>query len=438
MSRRTLVVVLILVAAGVGGWVWWARREPVPPVPEVDVTGADPAVAAAVTAARESVRKTPRSAETWGRLGMVLGAHGYPEAPACLDVAARLDRNEPCWPYLAGILVGSTRPDEAIPRIREALGRVKGSSTSDILVAEAAARLRLAALLLSTGDLEQAEELYSEIDRAGTWPAQSSVGLARIAIAREDLNRAFALLQRAKDRPEMRKTVRVLLAEVHRLKGDREQVGKLAREANDLPDDPAPADPWQDRMDQLQVGEFAQLKRAERLFHEEQYPQAITILEQTVREYPRSSAVWHVFGRTLLKANRQAQAEAAFRKALELAPNQASSAFYLGVAVYEQGEKIKAITHFETAVRLRPDHAMAWYNLAQCRREQGDRPAAIKAFQQTVHYKPDFVPAHVALARLLADMGQLAEARKQLEVVSQLAPADPEVVELQRQLADRK
>src|SRR5690349_21588977 len=63
--RRTRTAEADLIAA--------AAPEP----PSVDPTGVDPAVLAAIDSARGAVRQSPRSANAWGRLGMILAAHNF-------------------------------------------------------------------------------------------------------------------------------------------------------------------------------------------------------------------------------------------------------------------------------------------------------------------------------------------------------------------------
>src|SRR5438270_5558930 len=144
-SRRTIVVVaLVVIGAGiallVAAWLW---RSPAPP--DVDLAGVDPAIVQAIDAARAEVRAAPRSAATWGRLGMVLRAHDFAaEANACFAQAERLDASDPRWPYLHGLTVALTDRDAAIPLLQRAADRSPFNPTP---------RLRLAEVLLQQGRL---------------------------------------------------------------------------------------------------------------------------------------------------------------------------------------------------------------------------------------------------------------------------------------------
>src|SRR5947209_2071851 len=108
---------LVLIAA----W-WFWHRERVPEPPEVSLTSVDAAVVAAVEVAREKVRDSPRSADAWGLLGMVLVANDF-RAPAlvCLAEAERFAPQEPRWPYYQGVALYLGDPDAALPKLRRAV-----------------------------------------------------------------------------------------------------------------------------------------------------------------------------------------------------------------------------------------------------------------------------------------------------------------------------
>ena len=108
-----LFAVLLTVAV-----VWWmARPTPTPPPPAVSLEGLDAGVAQSIADAQRSLQKSPRSAEAWGRLGMVLAAHAFrPQAVQCFTEAERLAPGEPRWPYFRGVMLelGGAEAD-AIP-----------------------------------------------------------------------------------------------------------------------------------------------------------------------------------------------------------------------------------------------------------------------------------------------------------------------------------
>src|SRR5262245_26133961 len=82
-KRTWLLAALLLALAGVGGAYWLLLPAP-PAPPDIDLSGVDPDVRAAVETARAEVQRRPRSGKVWGQLGMVLRAHDFgPESSVC-------------------------------------------------------------------------------------------------------------------------------------------------------------------------------------------------------------------------------------------------------------------------------------------------------------------------------------------------------------------
>lgn len=110
--RRLFIVAALLLAAASLAAVssWWLRTPQASAPPQIDLANVDPAVRRAVESARTAILDRPDSAEAWGKLGMILMAHGLPVAAstACLAQAERLDRRQPRWPYLEAMVVLAT------------------------------------------------------------------------------------------------------------------------------------------------------------------------------------------------------------------------------------------------------------------------------------------------------------------------------------------
>jgi len=115
-----------------------AQAQPWISPPAVARAEVEPAVWAAIESARQAVKESPRSAEAWGRLGMVLFAHRFPaDALTCFQNAERRDGRDPRWPYYLGMAQAVTDPDGAIQHWQSAV-ELAGAGVD-------APRLRLAA-----------------------------------------------------------------------------------------------------------------------------------------------------------------------------------------------------------------------------------------------------------------------------------------------------
>ena len=119
-----------IAAAGIAALIW--RRAPVtqvhsspdrvPQPPSLAATDVDPAVVKVVEAARAAVLQSPHSAETWGKLGMILTAHEFPsEANACFVQAEQLDPREPRWPYFQGVELSQSDPEKGAAKLERAI-----------------------------------------------------------------------------------------------------------------------------------------------------------------------------------------------------------------------------------------------------------------------------------------------------------------------------
>jgi tetratricopeptide (TPR) repeat protein len=428
---RWLVVVvgqsLILLAAGITAAVWWRPHPASLALPEPDLAGTDPAVTAAIESAQAAVRRRPQSADAWGRLGMVLAAHGfYLESIACFAQAQRLDPGELRWPYYQGVVLTLSDRDAAIVPLCRAVELCEPRVL--------APRLRLADVLLGQGQASEAEELYREVLAHEAENPQAHLGLGRLAYQRNDWPESVTHLDLAALSPLTRKVARTLLAEVHQRRGDRAAAERQQRLADEMPADPEPPDSLVEELDRLRVGQQARLSLASRLLQQERVAEAVALLQQLVRDYPASASAWLGLGRALIQQQRYDTAEQALRQATRLDATRVEIQFYLGVALFEQGRTREATVFFRRAIDLRPDYAMAQYNLGQCLKAQGDQSGAITAFQAAVRYKPHHAQGHTNLGELLAQEGQRELALQHLRLAIELDPSDPRAQALLKQL----
>jgi tetratricopeptide (TPR) repeat protein len=419
------VAAAVLVLLGAAG-VYRLLRPPVPDPPLVDLTGADPQVARAVTAARADVLRAPRSGPAWGRLGMVLATHEYrAEGVACLAEAERLDPHDLRWPYFQGVLLANHDPAVGIPKLDRSVR---------LAPAEAAVpRLRLAEALLGQGRWDEAEGLFSQVLAQDADNPRAQLGLGRVARVHGRLDDSVAYLRQCADSPYSRHTAHSLLAEIYERQGRREAAAQETRLVDELPADASWPDPIYKELDDLRVGLHADVTRALELMRAQRVPEAVTILEQSVRDYPDVDYAWEAYGQALIMAGDFETAEGAFRRALAASPNMAEAHFFLGVALFQQKKYAAAADSFRRAADLQPGDAMTEYNLGQCLKETGKRPEAADAFRAALKAKPRYAEAHRSLGEVLAEEGNDTEAREHLREAVKLAPGDAAA----RQLLER-
>lgn len=106
-------------------------------------------------------------------------------------------------------------------------------------------------------------------------------------------------------------------------------------------------------------------------------------------------------GILLLRGGRVAQAEEAFRQALDTQPEQAPQAHHLlGTLCYNQGRLEEAEQHLGAAVAAKSEIAPAWLELGNTRSDLGNVEGAVEAFSQALRLDPNLARAHYGRAVL--------------------------------------
>jgi tetratricopeptide (TPR) repeat protein len=396
-------------------WLW--RRESAPEPPAVELTGVDPAVAAAVEEARAAVRRSPGSAAAWGRLGMVLTAHDFnEEAQPCFAEAERRDPQEPRWPYHQGLWLALTDPEAAAVKLRRA-AELGGENF-------VAAALRLAELLQAQGLGDEAEGWLVQVLRRAPDDARARLGLGRLACRRGELAPAREHLTAAAADPLTRKAAHTLLAEVYRRGGDGRAADEELTRAEALPDNPPRPDPYVEEVARLKVGEAATFRRANRMVERGQSREALGLLRRAVHDYPASSRCWVLLAWAANEQKDYPEGEAAARAALCLEPDLPAAHLCLGIALVGRGRAKEAAACFRRALEFKPNYTEAHYNLALCLRWQGERAAAVESLRTAVRCRPESVRSHARLGEWLAEDGRYEEAAEALEQAARLDPDD--------------
>jgi tetratricopeptide (TPR) repeat protein len=419
ISRWLLLAILPIILAAAGAVAWRASksREAVQP-PTVDSGGAEPQVVALIESHRAEVRKSPRSATAWGELGQVFLAHLYnDEAAACFTKAEDLDHGDVRWPYLLGLALALEGRDteRCLAEFQRAV-----LLRSDLPIL----RLRLGNELLGRERLDEAEDQYRHVLDIDGHNAPAQLGLARLACRRGDLRAGREFLTPVLSNSSAGKAAYTVLAELELRCGDIKAAARATNRAAELPDDTALADPFFDRVMQLQTGKRARLARANRFFQNQRPQEAFALLKDLERENPDWHQVWVDHGRILYVCRQYDDAETTLRHATRLAPDSVEAHFYLGLALWERGDAAGAAASFREVIRLKPDFASAHFHLAQCMKAQGDFSGAIEAYGMAIRCRPNLALAYARRGELLADRGEHQDAIRDLRVALELDPDD--------------
>ena len=418
MKRRLVLALAILALAASGlalvGYLAWPA---VPDPPAPDLAGIDPAIRSAVEQAQAEVRQSPRSADAWGKLGMVFTSHIFgDEAMACFAQAEQLDPDDPRWPYHQALIHLAYDPPAALPKLERAVD-LCGAKTDG-------PRVRLAELQLSLGEWDAAREHFEILLQADARHPRALLGLARIDFQAGRLDASRGNLQTALSDARTRKAALILSAEIRQRMGDASGARQERATTLGLRDDPAWPDPYTAELAKLSVGESARLKVAAKLLDLNQHTEAIGLMQKIAQDYPRSANAWTQLGWAQLGRGQIAAAEQSLDTALALQPENARANRFKGICRQEQKDRPQAIVCFKKAIAAKPSYLEAHINLGLCLKEEGDPGAAIAAFQDALRCQPLSALSHAELGTLLLQQGRGDEAIFHLEQAVELRPDD--------------
>jgi tetratricopeptide (TPR) repeat protein len=153
------------------------------------------------------------------------------------------------------------------------------------------------------------------------------------------------------------------------------------------------------------------------------YPALEDPLMQEDEELLESAVSFESRGMAALKTADFAGAIGAFRKGLELAPNDTSLRYWLGASLYASGDADGAWREFSDVVRRDPDHAKAHFSLGAIDDARGQRAKAIAEYQAAVRADPNLPDSRLRLAEDLRTSGQLAASFEQYDAAVKLDPS---------------
>jgi eukaryotic-like serine/threonine-protein kinase len=113
------------------------------------------------------------------------------------------------------------------------------------------------------------------------------------------------------------------------------------------------------------------------------------------------------------------EADAEFRRALELNPNYATAHYFYGFSVLAPQKRIDAaLEEFRTALSLDPLSSIVGTNYAVVLMYAHRYPESLAQFQKVLERDPNFSPAHYKISQLYATMGRFADAVNELRKTS--------------------
>ena len=115
-------------------------------------------------------------------------------------------------------------------------------------------------------------------------------------------------------------------------------------------------------------------------------------------------------------------AEALYRRILEVQPTYPDALHFLGRLLHQRGDSAEAVRLIEQSVVQQPDYADAHNSLGNVLNSLGQTDEAIAAYRRAIAYRADFAEACNNLGVALRTQGELAEAIQVLQQAIALKP----------------
>jgi tetratricopeptide (TPR) repeat protein len=428
--RFACLFLAILLLLGGGYW-WYSSRPPAPPLIPDSI---DPVLHEALEQARDRVLREPRSAATWGKLGMVFHANGLPDpAASCYAQAEELDATDARWPYYRGLLLRS-EPAAALPHLRRAAEHA-GADDQEI-------RLRLADTLMELNRDREAEEIYRDLLRRHPrlFPAQLALGT--MACTRRRFAESLPYLRNAAESPQTKKVAYSLLATVYTRLGHPAEAAQAQAWATSLPLTPEPVEPLRKAVTDLATGKKDRLARIERRLAQGRFAEALQAAEELAQENPDDLWAADTLVRALYTSGDSRRARQVIERTVTRWPRHSPFYFYLGSIEFREGEALvqrqaseaevraaflAAAAHFQKVIAIKQDDASAYYNLGLSFRYAGEEASAARAFQKALDIRPDYADPHARLAEWLLKQGDPAGAWAHIHSAFRLTPPNEPV-----------
>jgi Flp pilus assembly protein TadD len=162
------------------------------------------------------------------------------------------------------------------------------------------------------------------------------------------------------------------------------------------------------------------IRLAESYYQAGRVPEALAILQKAVAGAPTNAPLLNYYGQLCFLAGRNADAEAAFDKALTLDPHLTDARNNLGAVYDATGRKSEAEQQYLTVLKdtTYASPEKVYLNLGLLYGSQGRQAESITNLRRAVEINPKFWHGHFELAAVLDRAGQIDEAAREYEVAA--------------------
>ncbi|MEI7698296.1 MAG: tetratricopeptide repeat protein [Planctomycetia bacterium] len=393
-----------------------------------DLSSVSEQAAAAIRRAESKALASPDSADRRGDFGMVLLAHQFDAAAAdAFQTAAELNPADFRWKYLQGLSETAQSRETAMQCFRAA---------AELNPSNWLPRLRLAELLLAENRPDEAALLIASARTLAPGEIRPALAEIRLLVMRKRFSEADTAATQLQERGVVVRDLVELRAQCLFQLDRPAEAQRLARE---LQQESLPAAGWNDPYAAAALAFSTDpadlITESRSLAAFGNFRQAVWMLQAQ-----RARAVLHpdffpVLARLLLESGQPTAALQECDEGLRRTPNSSMLHHLRGSAMFLVDRNTEAIASFRRALELKPDLALAGFNLAHCLLQTGDRSSAITTLMDTLQSAPEMSAARLMLAGLLLDESREQDAAEQLRILEQLLPAtDESLLKLKRRM----
>lgn len=363
-------------------------------VPELDLSGAEPAARNAILGAREQVAgllarddvAAVELAEAYGRLGAFYDVYRIRSgAELCYANAVALDPSAFRWAFLYAYLAHvSGRYDEAMERFAHARTVEPAYPSVGLYEAE---------ILLERNQVEEAVAALEAAMAVEGLRARAAFRLGQIALQRRQFDEAVSLFREALTLDPEGDAAWFPLAQALRGAGDSEGArAALAKRGKQLP-----------RVREPLLEELAALDHGSRPYYlsglaaarRGDYTVAAEAFGQGLAQDQKNAFARVSYARALYLSGHADRSREQLEIAAETAPGEPLPLFLLGLLDRARGDGERARGRFEQVLRLRADHSGALYFLGLMDFSAGDHARAATRLAAAVDAEPGNLYAQV-------------------------------------------
>lgn len=241
---------------------------------------------------------------------------------------------------------------------------------------------------LISGDLQKARELFNDALISFKNVPHAYVGLAKIAITENNLDTAFSHLNKALEIAPTYRETHVLLADVHRRRGEKTKAESEFKIIEKLPDKLDLKDPIYNQMVDEGVSSFWHQVRGDNYLQAGQLAKAEIEFKKVIEIKPHASFNVNL-GNVYQKQNKYELAMEQYQLALKLDSVNIDALNNLGVVYFKTGDEGKAISFVKRSLKLNPDSKDGYLNLGTFYKHLRRRSESVNYFKKGMELAPD-------------------------------------------------